>query len=366
LTHWTVAAQTPDTLSPAWERLRTAWLDAVAQRSRSPHTRRAYAKAAALWLDHLATTQTPPWAATTTHVRNWQTRLLDDGSSSATVNARLSAVSSWYTFIINETHLVDGVERTAFTDARGLTRANPFRAGNLRRPPVRPYGKANPLSAGQLHQLFSHLADHAHTLTGARNHALLLTYFLTASRNHEILAMRSRDLRPSRSQAATLIWAWRGKGGKQADVVLPPRAHAAILHYLNLAGRSLHDPAAHDPAAHNPAAHDDYIWPPLLTHGRANLTSAAHARPPRPHLSAQSAVRILRTALRQAQIPHPHHYRIHDLRHSFAHLFHGDLEKLRHILRHESLATTGIYVRALREPTDDYSENVWAQLKLTP
>ena len=54
----------------------------------------------------------------------------------------------------------------------------------------------------------------------------------------------------------------------------------------------------------------------------------------------------------------------HPKRYSFAHLFQGDLEKLRKVLHHESLATTGIYVRSLQDPADDYSERTWQQLGL--
>lgn len=355
---WSVAPHLPgDKLTLLWDRLRTAWLDAAEHRSRSLHTRRAYAKAVDLWLEYLASLGVAPWAATCTHVRGWQGYLANCGGTDATVNARLSAVSSFYTFVINEVHLVDGVERTAFADAHGLTRANPFRVGNIRRARVRKYGKARLLSSAELSILFAYLQARQDTVTGARNQALLLTYFLTASRNGEILQMKWGDIRASRAQPGTYVFAWRGKGGKAEDIPLPARAHHAIVHYLTLAGRYAPGHATH-------LRDDEYVWTPLVTHGLDNLESAQHDRQPRGYISEKNAVRILQTSLRKAGIADGQQVRIHDLRHSFAHLFRGDLEKLRKILHHESLATTGIYVRSLEDPADDYSEAIWQQLGL--
>jgi site-specific recombinase XerD len=355
---WAVDPQiAAENLRRLWYRLRDAWLDAAEMKSQSKHTRRAYMKASNLWLDFLGDRGVQPWEATTTDVRAWQVHLANCGVSDSTTNARLSAVSSWYSFIINEVHMVDGVERSAFFDAQGRTRANPFRVGNLRRAKVRQYGRARPLSATALGKLFGYLQGHAETVTGARNLALLLTYFLTASRNREVLQMKWGDIRPSRSQPGAYVFAWRGKGGKAEDTALPGRAYHAIVAYLKLAGRWVPGHEAH-------IGDDEFIFPPLVTHGLGNLSSAGHGRKPRGYMSEKNAVRILQTSLKLAGVADWDKYRIHDLRHSFAHQFQGDLEKLRRILHHESLATTGIYVRSLQDPVDDYSEGVWQKLGL--
>jgi site-specific recombinase XerD len=346
-----------ENLRRLWYRLRDTWLDAAEDRSQSRHTRRAYMKATNLWLDYLGDLGVQPWTATTAHVRGWQSRMAASGNTDATVNARMSAVSSWYSFVINEVHMVDGVERTAFFDANGTTRANPFRVGNIRRAKVRQYGKARPLSAATLGKLFGYLQAHQENVTGARNFALILSYFLTASRNREVLQMKWGDIRPSRSQPGSYVFAWRGKGGKEEDTVLPARAYHAIVHYLKLAGRYL-------PGHEDHIQDDGFIWAPLVTHGISNLESAQRGRKPRGYISEKNAVRIFQTSLRKAGVSDWNKYRVHDLRHSFAHLFQGDLEKLRKILHHESLATTGIYVRSLQDPSDDYSEGIWQKLSL--
>ncbi len=247
---------TPAVLRPLWDRLLLDWLYTPTAPDRSAHTRRAYAKAADLWLAYLTQRGVEPWAVTAAHVRDWQTHLIAAGHTPATVNARLSAVSSWYAYVISVTPYIDGVACSAFPAANGLARANPFRSDNLRRPRVHPYDRARPLATADLTQLFAYLADHAHTLTGARNHALLLTYFLTASRSHAVMEMRLADLRPSRAQPDTLIWLRPGRGDKPHPIPLPARAHHAIVHYLTLAGRHLGDPAPADP----------YHRPPLVTH----------------------------------------------------------------------------------------------------
>ena len=58
---------------------------------------------------------------------------------------------------------------------------------------------------------------------------------------------------------------------------------------------------------------------------------------------------------------------MHDLRHTFAHAHHSafkDLEALRRLLHHESISTTGIYIRNMEDPVDSHSQAVMAQLGL--
>lgn len=335
-----------DTMWRLWRTLRKAWLNMAYNRSGSENTRMAYETASRMWLECLGENGIAPWEATAMHVRSWQETMRVKSLSPATINQRLAAVSSWYTFVINEVHLVDGVERSAFADATGHARANPFRVGNLRRERVERYGKAYPMPVEDLQRLFGYLVSRNETLLGSRNWALILTCFLTAARNAEVAKMRWGDIRPSRSQPETYVWAWRGKGGKQDDVPLPKRAYEAIKHHLEIAGRWEPEP-------------DEYIWQPLVTHGAGNLMSARHGKPSRGHISQKNAVRILHTALRLAGVKNAEQYRVHDLRHTFAHLYQGDLESLRRILHHESLNTTGIYVRSLQDPVDRHSEQIW-------
>lgn len=338
-----------------WYRLRDEWL----RIQESEATRRAYATASLYWLDWLTECNVQPWAVTAAHVRAWQAWLTESGKSPSTVNARLSAVSSWYQFVINEVHLVDGIERSAFFDGRGNTRANPFKVGNLKRPAVTQYGKAQPLHAHTVQRLFAHLRARADTLTGSRNYALVLAHLLTASRGSEIVRLRWGDVRPNRNQAGSFVFAWSGKGDKAESSPFPADIYHAIVAHLKIAGRWL-------PGHEDHIKDDDFIFVPLVTHGQANLRNAGQTTDAQ-HLSPKSVQRILQTALRAAGCEDWADYRVHDLRHTFAHAFHaqfGDLENLRKLLHHESIATTGIYIRNMDDPVDRHSQAILAQLGL--
>lgn len=333
-----------------WLQLRDRWLGMAA----SDATRKTYATASQQWLDWLAAGAILPWEATAAHVRGWQASLEGAGKSPATVAARLAACSSFYRFVINEVHVVDGVERTAFFDAAGRTRQNPFLAGNTRRPKVTPYGKARVLSPLDLNRLFVYLLERRDTVIGSRNLALLLTHFVTGCRGSEICRLRWGDIRPSRTQAGGWVFAWRGKGGKEADTPLPAKAFQAIRHHLATSGR-------------NPdtLADDDPIFLPLVTTGLANFAAGPDAAIT--PISERQVQRIFQSCLRRAGVPDWKKYRIHDLRHSFAHMHYAefkDLEALRGLLHHSGIATTGIYVRSLTDAVDAHSERLLAQIGL--
>lgn len=355
-TIWTVgSAQTERDLLNLWYRLREQWLHI----QESDATRRAYSTATLMWLDWLADRDVQPWAATSAHVRAWQDWLTASGNAPSTVNARLSATSSWYQFVINEVHIVNGIERSAFFDANGTTRANPFKVGNIKRPKVTQYGKAAPLHPATVQRLFDHLRRHQETLTGSRNYALILTHLLTASRGSEIVRLRWGDIRPNRNQPGGFVFAWSGKGDKAETSPLPADAYHAIVAHLKIAGRWI-------PGHPDGIQDDDYIFLPLVTHGLSNLTNVT-GKENAPHLSPKSVQRILQSSLRAAGCDDWANYRVHDLRHTFAHAFHsqfGDLESLRKLLHHESIATTGIYIRNMDDPVDKHSQAILSQLGL--
>lgn len=332
-----------------WEELRQIWLQMSYERSFSEATKLAYNKSSNLWLEFLDKKQVPPWEVSTVHVREWQNQMRMAGLSGATINLRLAACSGYYGFIINEIHLVNGIEYTAFMDAAGRTRANPFRAGNLRKERVQKYGKAHPLSLDDIRKLFDYLESRKNTLLGSRNLALIMTYFLTAARNSEITRIRWGDIRPSRSQLGSYIFAWRGKGNQQVDSVFPIKAYEAIREHLEIADRW-------EPEK------EEYIWIPIVTHGSKNLTSSKSPLN-RGYISEKNSIRILHTSLIKAGVKEPEKYRIHDLRHTFAHLFEGDIERLREILHHKNLATTMIYRFALEDPRDNYSNDMWKNIR---
>jgi integrase len=322
-----------------WLKLRDDWLGAAkgSGRTTSGNTRRAYETATRQWLDALNAMPggaVYPWLARAEHVRVWQNVMGKlQRLSDATINVRLAAVSSWYTFIVR-----DAPEEMA---------QNPFVASTVRRRRVRPYGQAHPLGPDRLRKLFTHSEAQCHTVGGARNHALLLTYFTTGCRVSEVVRMRWGDIRPSRSRPDEMIFLWEGKGGKREASPLPVQAYEAILRYAAMAGR--------EPFA------DEYIWLPLADHGLANLWQESERL--RPHISTTSANRVLHTCLRNAGFEDWRRYRIHDLRHSFAHQVYeatGDIHKVQKLLHHSNPTTTQIYISEMQDPVDDHSAAVWA------
>lgn len=346
----------------AWEKLREAWIKAKFRKSESPETRRSYETATSQWLDFLTTLRhadghpVHAWEVTTQHVALWQESLEAEGLAPTSVNQRLAACSSYYSFVMNEKALVNGVEISAFMDATGKTRANPFKGGNVQRAKVKPYGKARKLTVEETRRLLTYLEEKKETITGARNYAMINMYLLTGYRNAEVVGRKWGDIEPNPSQPGSFIIKWKGKGGKTEREEFPARAYHAIVHYLKIVGRWPTIGA------------DEYIFQPLVTHGEGNLRNQQPAddKPTNRPMSSKAALRTLRTVLKRAGIKDPESIRVHDLRHTYAKAFlksTKDLQKLRGRLHHSSLATTDIYTReVLTDPVDNWSESVYQGL----
>ena len=349
------------------------WLDLKESKSKSPHTRRNYQAAIERWQAFLATQfveDSGPvhtcelWEVHHGHVRDWQSALRAGGLSESTVNHQLSCVSSFYSFVINEKRMVDGIEVDLFVDRLGRARMNPFKSGNLQRGRTAQYERAYPLSTAEVATLLGWLEGQQHTAAGARNYALVLTYIYTGWRSAELLRMRWRDVRPSQSQPGTFIFAWRGKGGKAQDDVLPAPCYHAIVGYLKLAGRWT--PGA--PGREEGLAPDEFVWLPVKETDMSGMLNGAKVDPARP-ISEKSALRVLRMALRKAGVRDAEQRRVHDLRHTHAHLLlesNHNLATIQARLHHSSLATTGLYVKAIgrEDPVDTFSAQ-FQQLRLS-
>ena len=278
------------------------------------------------------------------------------GLAESSVNQHLSCVSSFYTFVRDERRFVQGMEGSPFADCAGHVRRNPFLADNVQRGQAQSYDRARVLSHAEVVQLLGWLDAQAETVAGARNRALLLTFLYTGWQSAELLRMRWGDLRPSQVKPGAMIFAWRGKGNRRADDVLPAVCCEAICAYLRLAGRLGND--------HKPAR-DEAIWLPVHAPRIEHLRNAPCTDPSRP-ITEQNALRILRSALRNAGIRRWEEYRIPDLRHTHARVLLESgqgLDVLRSRLHHASPATTRIYLNAVhaREP-EDVASGAFARL----
>lgn len=351
-----------------WLELIGDWLDLKTGKSNSEHTRRNYEAALIRWQKFLATQFVEDadgavrtvelWEADHSHVRAWQALLRSEGLAETTVNHQLSCVSSFYSFVINEKRMVNGVEVDLFVDRLGRARQNPFKVGNLQRGRAAAYERARPLTVGEYDKLLTYLEGQQHTVAGARNYALILTYLHTGWRSAELLRMRWGDVRPNRSQPGTFVFAWRGKGGKAQDDVLPADCYHAIVGYLKKAGRwTPGAPGREEGLAEGLA--DEFVWLPVREPDMSGLKHGVKVDRSKP-ISEKSALRVLRAALRGAGIGNPEQFRVHDLRHTHAQLLLTTGQNLAVVqarLHHSSLATTGIYAKVLQrgDPIDGHT-----------
>jgi hypothetical protein len=178
-----------------WRPYVEEWLASTA----SEHTRDAYGRAAADWLAYLAEAGAEPGRATASAARAWQRRLRARGLSETSVNCRLAAVSSLYRFVMREAPALAPEE-------------NPLR--QVRRGRVVPYGRANVLPDADLRRLWAHLAAHNATASGARNEALLLTYFLTGARAAKWCGCAGGRA-PHRSRPGERVWMGSGRAARR-------------------------------------------------------------------------------------------------------------------------------------------------------
>lgn len=336
-----------------WTEMVTEWLDFKESLCGSCHTRRSYQQAIKAWLFFLQTQiddnghEVKPWQVEVRHVRSWKSHL-SLHLSPVTVNHHLACVSSFYSFVGNEKRMIGGVEFCIFADAVGKERMNPFRYGNVQRTKVDSYERAAPLSDEDASKLLRYLKAHCNTVTGARNYALIVSYLATGFRNHEVTRMQWQHIRPHHNLTSVYVYAWRGKRGKADDSQIPQRMWDAIVNMLILDGRW----EAGVSMDRQKIAPNDYLWRPLRTHMMCNLIWNRGRWLGGKPLSDKSALRILRTALKNAGVPNYTTYRVHDLRHTQAIMMLQDGATETEVmlkLHHSNLATTGHYTKSIRK-----------------
>ena len=197
-----------------WEAVALDWLGNM----RSDKTRKTYLEA---WKDFLAFVEKPPAAVTQSDLIAYKTHLKTDVSpltgrpySQSTVNLRLSAVSSLYTFAVE----------------RGLRADNPVEG--VKRESITPYGKATWLSPEEGEDLAFVDAIDQTTDQGRRDYALILCYLTGGFRVSELASLTYGSLR---RQGRRLLVTYRRKGGEVEEVALALEAAEALDRYL--AGR---------------------------------------------------------------------------------------------------------------------------------
>ena len=263
-----------------------------------------------------------------------RTRSADGSPSISTVNARLTALSSFYnyaaTFTIAdaEGHPTPILQRPAPTI--GIAHGRPGRVYKA-------------LTEKELLRFFAVIPD---TPVGLRDRAIFLTFFYTSRRSAEIRRLRIGDI-----QEALLLdaegkqhrgWTYRffGKGkSTEADYAeLAAPAKAAIDRYLAACGRGTLESI--DP--------DQPLWIAVAQPKGGNVHKGEIRM-----ISENGIVDRLKQYARLAGIDE--RFSLHGFRHTSSRMRYelgSDIREIQRLLRHQSLATTDLYLRALSGASD--------------
>lgn len=385
-----------------WADAREFWLRKAAK-SKSPHTTRSYNRLLDAWFcfnqcspwllsaDHREPYEAhlrgmgvaladckAPWAVTDDDVQRFVMLLegerpawpwedgypaMRPGLSAASIGQALAACSSYYSYIGSVTLLVGGIEVPIFADATGKRRSNPFKGANVQRPKTNPYDKSRPLTAKQLLRMWEAIggpvqetsqlrAGQMEPLAGralinARDRALFRLLVYTGRRAGEVARLRWQDID---DQGGAYTMTWTGKGAKHDTQALPADVYWEIVCWLKAAGRW-------------PAEPGDYIFRAAQPESAGYLGNTVDEDRP---ISTGQINNVVKKLAKRAGID-PNQVHTHTLRHSFAHVYDetkGDLNALRKILGHSSLATTTIYLNSpgMKRPVDNYSQVFQASL----
>ena len=327
-----------DLQSIAWTRALTAWLDAKRRKSGSDHTVAAYERD---WHQFFAFAAKAPWMISGLDAQAWMEELEAQGAKATTINRKLAALSSFYTYVSEKFTFVgkDNVERSIFIDGHGNPRPNPFKRPDRHR--VDTYGHSKPISKDTIQRALRLINQQS--LTGARDFALIVTYIYTGRRSVEIANLRWGDIEENGHRRH---YTYRGKGNKVRTKELPPPAYHAIRAFLKLTGRL------------ETIKPGDYIFQPVHGDRAARLPNvdAEKLDPNRP-ISGSMINRIIKRRFVAAGCK-PEDVHTHTLRHTAAALRwrDGDGEDLMRIsefLDHSSVSITQIYLSKQRKPIDD-------------
>nr|WP_189115230.1 tyrosine-type recombinase/integrase [Pilimelia terevasa] len=298
-----------------------AWLH---NRRLSPHTRAAYRRDLTGWLHWCAQHALDPRAATFLHVNAYARELeatLDPRTGKpltpATVARKLSALSSWYTFL----HRV------------GAVAVNPVSAAD--RPRLhRDHSATVGLSADEVDAVL-HSARQCLGPTAARTRAAITLLADLGLRVGELTSLNCEDLTTERGHRSIRF---TGKGGHHRRRALTPGCAAAVDDYLTQ-------------RAQIAGVRADSLTGPLLTTRTGR------------RLDRHAVFRLIRTLARSAGIPHWAHLSPHSLRHAFATAARDEgvpLEDVQDAMGHADPRTTRRYDRDRHNLDRDPAYVLWA------
>ena len=258
-------------------------------------------------------------------VARWVEDMRGRDLSAATIYARTSMLSSFYSWLME-----DDMFRASI----------PFNPVGLARPKApKAYRNAKSLSDDELSALLATVRHEAEDgrLTAKRDYAMLLFYVLTGHRRAEVVRLTWGDLKKN----GTLQVHFLVKGGDYVQEEVSLLCWDALGDYLDAAGR-LDSMTAESP-----------LWVGHDSAGQATGTLSSHA-----------FAKNLKRYARDAGLDGIH---VHQLRHTVARLVgdeSGDLTKVQRVLGHKNLQTTRVYLSRVAVKKDDHSAGIAKRLGL--
>jgi len=264
-----------------------------------------------------------PGQVTPTNVKSWCDKLASSSLRPATIYARVSFVSSFYTWAQRD------------PDIRKYIHHNPAALSRPKAP--KPYQTESTKSwtDEELQALVETVSERAVSgdLVGKRDLALLLLYTSTGWRREEIMGLCGRDIRVLDDK---IIIGGRVKGGRyRAREVDDAEARSALLDYLAAAKR-LHVLKTDAP-----------LW-----------TRHDHPKLAGEQLTSHAFVRNLKRYASEAGLEKVH---LHQTRHTFARIVAeetGSFVVTQEALEHQNLSTTTVYVQRIAVKKDLHSAAV--------
>ena len=262
-------------------------------------------------------------------VQAWRDALEGKGFKPATVYARISRLSSFYTWVMRDPALGPFIK------------SNPADFARPKSPKPYQTESSKALDDEQVSALVRVVRKKAEAgdVVGKRDYALLLLFITTGMRRQEVIGLRGTDVEPREDG---LIVRCRVKGGDYVGrAVDEPLVREALLDYLEACDRA------------NALGSDRPLW---TRHDRAG-------RPGAP-LSSHSFSKNLKGYARAAGVGKIH---IHQTRHTFARIISeetGSIVETQDALGHKNLATTRVYIGRIAVKRDKHSRQVTARLNI--
>lgn len=270
-----------------------------------------------------------PGVVSALDVQAWREDLEGKGLRPATVYARVSRLSSFYTWLIRDPALGPHVK------------GNPADFARPKRPKPYQTESSKALDDGQLGALVRVVREKAAAgdVVAKRDYALLLLFITTGMRRQEVIGLRGSDIE---LREDALVVRCRVKGGDYVGrAVNEPLVREALFDYLESCGRM------------NALGSVRPLW---TRHDRAGRAGAP--------LSSHSFAKNLKGYAREAGIGKIH---VHQTRHTFARIISeetGSIVETQDALGHKNLATTRVYVGRIAVKRDKHSRQVTARLNM--